>query len=80
MYDHSPILILEWIIVTEVKYSPNTLSPTLFSEIALNRLLQLLRREVSEHIQHLHQYFQVFLNYANRGAFEVCSYDTVEQS
>ena len=53
---------------------------TLFSEIALNSLLQLLKREVSEHSRHLHQYFQVFLNYANRGAFEVCSYDTVEQS
>jgi len=29
MYDHSPILILEWKIVIEVKYTPSTLSPPL---------------------------------------------------
>ncbi len=46
-------------------------SQTVFSEIALNSLLQLLKKEVSDHSRHLQQYFQVFLNYANKGAFEV---------
>ena len=46
-------------------------SQTLFSEIALNSLLQLLKKEVSVHSRHLHQYFQVFLSYANRGPYEV---------
>ena len=41
-----------------------------FCEVALN-LLQLLKREVSEHSWHLHKYSQVFLHYANRGAFEL---------
>ena len=58
---------LEWIIFTEVKYVPSEI----FSDIALN-LLQHLEREVSKQNWHLQQYFQVFLNYANRGAFEVC--------
>lgn len=44
----------------------------LFSEIALNSLLQLLKRQVAENSRHLNQYFQVFLNYANRGVVEVC--------
>ena len=44
---------------------------SLFSEIALNSLLQLLKKEVSDHSRHLQQYFQVFLNYANRGPIEV---------
>ena len=43
----------------------------LFSEIALNSLLQLLKKEVAENSRHLNQYFQVFLNYANRGVAEV---------
>ena len=43
----------------------------LFSEIALNNLLQLLKKEVSDHSRHLNQYFQVFLNYANKGPYEV---------
>lgn len=41
-----------------------------FSEIALNNLLQLLKKEVSDHSRHLNQYFQVFLNYANKGPYE----------
>ena len=45
---------------------------TPFSEIALTSLLQLLKKEVSEHSRHLQQYFQAFLNYANKGPFEVC--------
>ena len=57
---------LEWIIFTEVKYVPSEI----FSDIALN-FLQHLEREVSKQNWHLQQYFQVFLNYANRGAFEV---------
>ena len=44
-----------------------------FSEIALNNLLQLLKKEVSDHSRHLNQYFQVFLNYANKGPYEVCT-------
>lgn len=43
----------------------------LFSEIALSQILQLLKKEVSDHSRHLHQYFQVFLAYAHKGAFEV---------
>ena len=43
----------------------------LFSEIALNSLLQLLKKQVAENSRHLNQYFQVFLNYANRGVTEV---------
>jgi len=58
---------LEWIIFTEVKYVPSEV----FSDIALN-LLQHLEREVSKQSWHLQQYFQVFLDYANKGAFEVC--------
>lgn len=42
-----------------------------FSEIALNNLLQLLKKEVSDHSRHLNQYFQVFLNYSNKGPYEV---------
>ena len=42
----------------------------IFSDIALN-LLQHLEGEVSKQNWHLQQYFQVFLNYANRGAFKV---------
>ena len=42
-----------------------------FSEIALNNLLHLLKKEVSDHSRHLNQYFQVFLNYANKGPYEV---------
>ena len=42
-----------------------------FSEVALNNLLQLLKKEVSDHSRHLNQYFQVFLNYANKGPHEV---------
>ncbi|XP_064393950.1 probable ubiquitin carboxyl-terminal hydrolase FAF-X [Halichondria panicea] len=45
-------------------------SQTVFSEIALNGLLQLLKKEVSDHSRHLQQYFQVFLNYASKGSFE----------
>ena len=44
-----------------------------FSELALNNLLQLLKKEVSDHSRHLNQYFQVFLNYANKGPYEVCA-------
>ena len=55
----------------------STVSPEktrhLFSEIALNSILQLLKKEVAEHSRHLNQYFQVFLNYANRGVMEVSS-------
>ena len=43
----------------------------LFSEIALNSLLQLLKKQVADNSRHLNQYFQVFLNYANRGVAEV---------
>ena len=46
-------------------------SSTLFSEQALGCLLDLLEKQVSEHSRHLVQYFQVFLAYAHRGAFEV---------
>ncbi|CAI8002162.1 Probable ubiquitin carboxyl-terminal hydrolase FAF-X [Geodia barretti] len=42
----------------------------LFSEIALNSLLQLLKKQVADNSRHLNQYFQVFLNYANRGVAE----------
>ena len=47
---------------------------TPFSEIALTSLLHLLKKEVSEHSRHLQQYFQAFLNYANKGPFEVCQH------
>ena len=33
--------------------------------------MQLLKKEVADHSRHLNQYFQVFLNYANRGVAEV---------
>lgn len=46
-------------------------SQHLFSEIALHQLLRLLKKEISDHSRHLHQYFQVFLAYAHKGAFEV---------
>ena len=46
-------------------------STILFSDVALNTLLQLLKKEVSDHSRHLNQYFQVFLNYANKGPYEV---------
>ena len=49
----------------------------LFSEIALNSLLQLLKKQVAENSRHLNQYFQVFLNYANRGVAEVCPHGPV---
>ena len=42
-----------------------------FSDVALNNLLQLLKKEVSDHSRHLNQYFQVFLNYSNKGPYEV---------
>uniref|UniRef100_A0A1X7TNC9 Ubiquitin carboxyl-terminal hydrolase n=1 Tax=Amphimedon queenslandica TaxID=400682 RepID=A0A1X7TNC9_AMPQE len=45
-------------------------SEHLFSDIALNQLLTLLKKEVSDHSRHLHQYFQVFLAYAHKGAYE----------
>ncbi len=73
---------LEWVCATihVVKYySSLVLSPPhvekamhQFSELALNNLLQLLKKEVSDHSRHLNQYFQVFLNYANKGPYEVC--------
>ena len=50
---------------------------TPFSEIALTSLLQLLKKEVSEHSRHLQQYFQAFLNYANKGPFEVCRHTSL---
>ena len=45
-----------------------------FSDVALNNLLQLLKKEVSDHCRHLNQYFQVFLNYSNKGPYEVSTY------
>ena len=50
---------------------PVDVSEHLFSDIALNQLLTLLKKEVSDHSRHLHQYFQVFLAYAHKGAYEV---------
>ena len=52
-------------------HAPSEKKRHLFSEIALNSLLQLLKKEVAENSRHLNQYFQVFLNYANRGVAEV---------
>ena len=51
--------------------TPTEKTHHLFSEIALNSLLQLLKKQVAENSRHLNQYFQVFLNYANRGVAEV---------
>ena len=50
----------------------------LFSEIALNSLLQLLKKQVAENSRHLNQYFQVFLNYANKGVAEVSTIGVVK--
>lgn len=46
-------------------------SEQLFSDIAFNQLLTLLKKEVSDHSRHLHQYFQAFLAYAHKGPYEV---------
>ena len=54
------------------RFPEKALTP--FSEIALTSLLHLLKKEVSEHSRHLQQYFQAFLNYANKGPFEVCQH------
>ena len=40
-------------------------------DIVLTQLLILLKKEVSDYSRHLQQYFQVFLAYAHKGAFEV---------
>lgn len=57
--------------VCDPLHVPSEKKRHLFSEIALNSLLQLLKKEVAENSRHLNQYFQVFLNYANRGVAEV---------
>ena len=67
---HSPPLLSFLLPLPEKALTP-------FSEIALTSLLQLLKKEVSEHSRHLQQYFQAFLNYANKGPFEVCHHTSL---
>ncbi|KAL5475916.1 hypothetical protein EMCRGX_G025794 [Ephydatia muelleri] len=43
---------------------------SLFSELALNNLLQLLKKEVPDYSRHTPQYFQVFQTYASKGRAE----------
>lgn len=47
---------------------------SLFSDVALSNLLQLLKKEVPDYSRHALQYFQVFQTYASKGRAEVSWY------
>ena len=55
-----------------VTYAANQAEPNAtLSEHLLVAVLNLLKKEVSEHGRHLTQYFQLFLMYSNLGVAEV---------
>lgn len=56
-------------VVTDFSLEP---SATL-SDYVMVAILELLKKEISEHGRHLAQYFHLFLMYANIGVPEVCN-------
>lgn len=72
---------MEWILQLSILYRyfccflaaghPADPNATL-SDHLLMAVLNLLKKEVSEHGRHLQQYFHLFLMYSNLGVAEVC--------